>query len=241
VVEQHGGKFPTTSAELLALPGIGPYTAAAIAAITADERIAVVDGNVDRVLARYLALPVPVREAKDLVRSTVQAAVPVRAGDFAQAMMDLGATICAPRAVSCLVCPLQPGCTGTRLDPLAYPVKAEKPVRPNRYGHAFVMRDAAGDVYLRSRPATGLLAKMTEPPVSDWTGVPANPSFPVRADWTHHGQIVHVFTHFRLELDVWSATVVDTVGLPDGWWSDHLASEALPTVFRKALALAGLE
>lgn len=242
VVERHNGVFPVTSLELLTLPGVGPYTSAAIGAISFDERVAVVDGNVDRVLARYLALPVPVREAKDLIRDTVQAAVPERAGDFAQAMMDLGATICAPRAASCLVCPLQPGCAGTRLDPLAYPVKAEKPERPTRYGHAFVMRDAQGDVYLRSRPATGLLAKMTEPPVSDWTSARSDPSFPAVAEWTHHGKIVHVFTHFRLELEVWSATVGDTAGLSDGWWADPrtLGSEALPTVFVKALAAAGL-
>jgi len=242
VVERHDGVFPATSLELLTLPGVGPYTAAAIAAISFDEQVAVVDGNVDRVLARYLALEVPVRAAKDLIRATVQTAVPVRAGDFAQAMMDLGATICAPRAVSCLVCPLQPGCAGTRLDPLTYPVKAEKPVRPTRYGHAFVMRDAEGDVYLRSRPATGLLAKMTEPPVSDWISVKSEPAFPLPADWTHHGQIVHVFTHFRLELEVWSATVRDTAALSEGWWADPrtLGKEALPTVFVKALAAAGL-
>jgi A/G-specific adenine glycosylase len=243
VVEHHGGVFPATSLELLALPGVGPYTAAAIAAISVDERVAVVDGNVDRVLARYLALDVPVRDAKDLIRDTVQAAVPARSGDFAQAMMDLGATICAPRAVSCLVCPLQPGCIGTRLDPLAYPVKAEKPVRPTRYGHAFVMRDASGDVYLRSRLPTGLLAKMTETPVSDWTRTRSEPPFPAAADWTHHGQIVHIFTHFRLELEVWSATIADTSSLDDGWWADPrtLGKEALPTVFVKVLAAAGLE
>jgi A/G-specific adenine glycosylase len=242
VVERHNGLFPATSQELLTLPGVGPYTAAAIAAISFDEPIAVVDGNVDRVLARYLALEVPVRDAKDLIRSTVQAAVPARAGDFAQAMMDLGATICAPRAVICLVCPLQSGCVGTRLDPLTFPIKAEKPVRPTRYGHAFVMRDPQGDVYLRSRPATGLLAKMTEPPVSDWTPTKAEPGFPLPGDWTHHGQIVHVFTHFRLELEVWSATVADTSSLEEGWWADPrtLGKEALPTVFVKALAAAGL-
>ena len=243
VVAQHGGVFPATSLELLTLPGIGPYTAAAIAAISADERVAVVDGNFDRVLARYLALGVPVRHTKDLIRDTVQAAVPARAGDFAQAMMDLGATICAPRAASCLVCPLQPGCTGTRSDPLAYPVKAEKPERPTRYGHAFVMRDASGDVYLRSRPPTGLLAKMTETPVSDWTGTKSDPAFPVPGDWSHSGQVVHVFTHFRLELEIWSATIADISTLEDGWWSDprQLEAEALPTLFRKALAVAGFE
>jgi A/G-specific adenine glycosylase len=243
VVERHNGAFPATSLELLSLPGIGPYTAAAIGAISFDEPVAVVDGNVDRVLARYLALDVPVRDAKDMIRSTVQAAVPARAGDFAQAMMDLGATICAPRAVSCLVCPLHSGCLGTRLDSLTYPVKAEKPVRPTRYGHAFVMRDAVGDVYLRSRPPTGLLAKMTEPPVSDWTSAKADPAFPLPADWIHRGQIVHVFTHFRLELEVWSATVVDASSLEEGWWADpsNLGTEALPTVFVKALGAAGLE
>ena len=243
IVDRHGGVAPTTALELLDLPGIGPYTAAAIAAICFDERVAVVDGNVDRVLARYLALDVPVNDAKSLIRNTVQASVPTRAGDFAQALMDLGATICAPRAVNCLVCPLQPGCAGTRLDPLAFPVKSEKPERPTRYGHAFIMRDASGNVFLRTRPDKGLLAKMTEPPVSEWTSVKSEPAFPLPADWTHHGLIVHVFTHFRLELEVWSATVRDTAALNEGWWADPhtLGKEALPTVFVKALAAAGLQ
>ena len=243
VVERFGGQFPATSAELLTLPGIGPYTAAAIAAITADERIAVVDGNVDRVVARYIALDVPVRDAKDEVRATVQAAVPGRAGDFAQALMDLGATICAPKRASCLICPLEPGCLGARGNPLLYPVKAEKAERPTRYGHAFVMRDASGDVYLQTRAETGLLAKMTETPVSDWTSAPRPVAHPLPADWRHHGQVVHVFTHFRLELEIWSATVADTAGLSEGWWADprELDNEALPSVFRKVLAVAGVE
>jgi A/G-specific adenine glycosylase len=242
VVERHDGVFPNTSTSLLTLPGIGPYTGAAIAAIAFNEPIAVVDGNVDRVLARYLTLDVPVRNAKDEIRSTVQSSVPARAGDFAQALMDLGATICAPRIANCLICPLSPGCAGRRLDPLAYPVKAEKPDRPTRYGHAFVMRDADGDVFLRTRADKGLLAKMTEPPVSDWTGSKQDPAYPLAATWRHHGQIVHVFTHFRLELEVWSATVPDPKLLEDGWWTDprNLNAEALPTVFRKALAAAGL-
>jgi len=242
VVERHGGVMPDTYRELLTLPGIGPYTAAAIAAIAFDERVAVVDGNVDRVLARYLALPVPVRDAKDLIRYTVQAAVPPRAGDFAQALMDLGATICAPRAANCLICPLNDGCAGHRLDPLLFPVKPEKPVRRTRYGHAFVMLDADGDVFLRTRPDTGLLAKMTETPGSDWTGQPSTPDFPVAADWRHRGQVVHVFTHFRLELEIWLATVPEPASLAEGWWADprEFEAEALPTLFRKALAAAGL-
>jgi A/G-specific adenine glycosylase len=243
VVDRFGGRFPGSSAELLSLPGIGPYTAAAIAAITADERVAVVDGNVDRVVARYLALDVPVRDAKDEVRATVQAVVPERAGDFAQAMMDLGATICAPKRASCLICPLEPGCLGARRNPLLYPVKAAKADRPTRYGHAFVMRDADGDIYLRTRAATGLLAQMTETPGSPWTDDPREVAHPLAADWRHHGQVVHVFTHFRLELEVWSAVITATEALHEGWWADprELENEALPSVFRKVLVAAGVE
>ena len=243
VAERFGGRFPTSSVELLTLPGIGPYTAAAISAICADERIAVVDGNVDRVVARYLALPVPVRDAKDLVRGTVQQAVPARAGDFAQALMDLGATICAPRNASCMLCPLQPGCVGTRVDPLRFPVKAEKPDRPTRYGHAFVIFDSVGDVYLEKRENKGLLGGMTQMPVSAWgpERLPLRP--PLVAEWRSHGQIVHVFTHFRLELEVWSARAADPAALDAGWWASpgELDAEALPSVFRKALAAAGVE
>ena len=242
VVERFDGKFPTNAPELLTLPGIGAYTSAAIAAIAADQQIAVVDGNVDRVLARYLALEIPVRDAKDLVRETVQAAVPVRAGDFAQALMDLGATICAPRAALCMLCPLHAGCRGAKHEPLHYPIKAEKPERPTRYGHAFVISDADGGVYLQTRAKTGLLAQMTETPTSPWSGERRPAAFPLAADWAAHGQVVHVFTHFRLELEIWSARIADTSALEGGWWADprELAAEALPSVFRKVLA-AGLE
>ena len=243
VAERFGGRFPTSSVELLTLPGIGPYTAAAISAICADERIAVVDGNVDRVLARYLALSVPVRDAKDVVRGAVQQAVPERAGDFAQALMDLGATICAPRNASCMLCPISQGCAGARVEPLRFPVKAEKPERPTRYGHAFVMFDSAGDVYLEKRDSKGLLGGMTQVPVSAWgpEQLPLRP--PVEAEWRSHGQVVHVFTHFRLELEVWSARAADPAALEAGWWASpgELDAEALPSVFRKALAAAGVE
>jgi len=240
VVARHGGHFPGTAAGLLALPGIGPYTAAAIAAIAADEPVAVVDGNVERVLARYLALGVPVREAKAQIRAAVQEAVPARAGDFAQALMDLGATICTPRVALCASCPLQPGCAGARIGPLAFPVKPAKADRPTRYGHAFVMRDGDGDVYLQTRAEKGLLAQMTEVPVSAWGAAPADPAYPLAAAWRHRGRVVHVFTHFRLELEVWSATVPDPSLLAAGWWADpaELGAEALPTVFRKVLAAA---
>ena len=243
VVDAHGGKFPQTSTGLQALPGIGAYTSAAISAICFDEPIAVLDGNLDRVLARYFALGVPVREAKDRLRAALQANVPERSGDFAQAMMDIGATICAPRAASCLICPLQPGCRATREgEPLRYPIKPEKAERPTRRGHAFVMTDASGDVYLQSRPGKGLLAGMTEVPTSDWAAEAGEAAYPLAATWRHRGQVVHVFTHFRLELEIWSAEV-SPEGLDAGWWSPPhaLKGEALPTLFRKVLAQAGLE
>lgn len=243
VVDQHGGVFPQTSAELQTLPGIGAYTSAAIAAICFDERVAVLDGNLDRVLARYYALPVPVREAKDELRAALQASVPERAGDFAQAMMDLGATICAPRMAACMLCPIQPECIATRSgDPTIYPVKAAKAERPTRRGHAYVMLDADGDVYLQSRPTNGLLGGMTEVPGSDWAATLPDADYPAVADWRHRGTIVHVFTHFRLELEVWSASVVPAA-LDGGWWAEPraLRGEALPTLFRKVLAEAGLD
>jgi A/G-specific adenine glycosylase len=240
-VENHGGAFPDTEARLLELPGIGPYTAAAIAAISFDERAAVIDGNVERVMARYLALDRPPRVAKDDIRAELQRAVPPRAGDFAQAMMDLGATICAPKATLCMLCPLQENCRAAAMGtPLAFPVKAEKAARPARYGHAFVIYDADGDVFLRKRAESGLLAQMTEAPNSGWGAEPAAPEFPFAAGWQRHGRIVHVFTHFRLELDVWSAVAIDPKALADGWWASPRAldAEALPMLFRKVLAAA---
>lgn len=243
VVRECDGIFPQTSAGLQTLPGVGAYTSAAVAAICFDEPVAVLDGNLDRVLARYYALPVPVREAKEELRAALQAAVPSRAGDFAQAMMDLGATICAPRSTACMLCPLQPGCLAAKAgDPTIYPVKAAKAERPLRRGHAYVMRDADGDVYLRGRPVNGLLGGMTEVPGSDWSAALPGADYPAQGDWRHRGQVVHVFTHFRLELEVWSA-VVDATGLDDGWWAEPAAlkGEALPTLFRKVLAAAGLD
>jgi A/G-specific adenine glycosylase len=242
VVRDHAGVFPDTAAGLASLPGIGAYTSAAIAAICFDERIAVLDGNLDRVLARYYALAVPVREAKDDLRGALQIAVPERAGDFAQAMMDLGATICAPRKALCLLCPLQDGCLAFHEgSPERYPIKPEKAEKPVRRGHAFVMTDAQGDVFLRSRPGRGLLGGMTEVPTSEWGAEAGEPAYPAKASWQHRGQVVHVFTHFRLELDVWSAQVEPECP-DDGWWTEPkaLRSEALPTLFRKVLAQAGV-
>jgi A/G-specific adenine glycosylase len=241
IVERHGGVFPATAAALRDLPGIGDYTSAAIAAICHDEPVAVVDGNVDRVVARYLALPKPVREEKPLVRATVQHAVPQRAGDFAQAMMDLGATICAPRRANCLLCPLEPDCLGARTgNPLAFPVPPVKAERPSRHGHAFVIRHPDGKVFLRQRGPKGMLAKMTETPGSEWSDTETSVTFPFVGDWREVGEVNHTFTHFHLTLTVWSITA-DTP-LDEGWWAEEamLDREALPSLFRKVLKVGGV-
>ncbi len=242
VANEYGGIFPRSAVELQALPGIGPYTAAAIAAICYDERIAVLDGNVERVLARYTALEVPVREAKSELRAALQDNVPPRAGDFAQALMDLGASLCAPRVATCMLCPLQPGCEGAATGrPTDFPIKPARAERPTRYGHAFIMTRPDGAVRLRQRADTGMLASMTEVPGTHWAGQQVDPDFPVAGDWANKGRVSHVFTHFRLELDVWALAVT---GAPDdsGWWAHPgaLDNEALPSLFRKVLAAGGL-
>ncbi|HWA20178.1 MAG TPA: A/G-specific adenine glycosylase [Devosia sp.] len=241
VAEVHGGIFPATRDRLLKLPGIGPYTAAAIAAIAFDEPVAVIDGNVERVMARYRALPVPVADAKDALRADLQSAIPARAGDFAQALMDLGAMICAPRAALCAVCPLVAGCEGARLRPLDYPVKIPKTDRPVRHGHAFIIHNPKGEVLLVQRPDKGLLAKMTGTPVSDWLATEEPAQFPFRATWHKRGHVTHVFTHFRLELDIWSALVSTPPDISGRFVAPRdLHAEALPSLFRKVLAAAGL-
>lgn len=233
------GVFPTNAQELLTLPGVGPYTAAAVASICFDERVAVVDGNVERVMARQLLLDKPVRDAKPLIKDAVQALVPKRAGDFAQAMMDLGATICTPRVANCEKCPLVGDCAAQELaDPTIYPVKAPKKPKPERFGHAFVLANKSGQVWLRKRPEKGLLAKMAEVPGSEWTDTLSAPVYPAPGDWVTTGQVVHVFTHFKLTLTVWHvATDMDVVDV-GGWWSgqNEIGGEALPTLFRKVLA-----
>lgn len=241
IVAEHGGNFPDRAEALQALPGIGPYTSAAIAAICFDEQVAVVDGNVERVMARFLTLDVPVRDAKPLIREQVQRAVPERAGDFAQAMMDLGASLCAPRAASCLLCPIQPGCAGAASgQPTDFPVKPIKVERPVRFGHAFIFMRDDGAIWLRKRPEKGLLAKMTEVPGSDWTGDRQAVVRPKGFSWRKRGQVVHIFTHFRLELDVWITSATELLDR-DGWWSPvtQLPDEALPSLFRKVIAVVG--
>ena len=232
VASDHGGVFPDTEAALLALPGVGAYTAAAVAAIAFDRPANVVDGNVERVMSRLFALEAPLPAARPELRRLAALFVSDdRPGDWPQALMDLGSGVCRPKSPSCERCPLAFGCEGLKTgDPARYPRKMKKAERPHRLGHAFVLRDAAGRIGLVKRPDRGLLGGMLGLPTSDWS---AQPPFqpPVVADWRDVGAVEHVFTHFSLGLTV-------HVGEGEGdflWTETGEALSALPTVFRKAL------
>lgn len=249
IVNELGGRFPDTIAGLEALPGVGPYTAAAIAAIAFGLPAAAVDGNVERVISRYYRVEEPLPGAKPRVRALAQALVPQRRpGDFAQAMMDLGATVCTPRGPSCGLCPWRAGCGAHAAgDMETFPRKAPKKAVPQRYGAAFVLVRDDGAVLLRVRPPRGLLGGMDEPPGSDWREAPAPPEAaallaeaPFPARWrAAPGAVRHVFTHFRLTLTVFVAPAPpDFVPPPGCRWEPRrsLAAAALPNVMRKAVA-----
>lgn len=220
VVRDHDGRFPGTEAALRTLPGIGAYTAAAIAAIAFGRRAVVVDGNVERLVSRLFAIDEPSRKA---IADHADSLTPdERPGDYAQAMMDLGAKICRPRAPLCLVCPVASGCMARRQgNPEAYPARRAKSPRPSRTGSAYVL-EHDGQVLLERRPSSGLLGGMT--------GFADTP--PADADWRARGQVRHVFTHFGLTLDIFHAEAASrTDGL---WWPiADLAQAGLPTLFRK--------
>ncbi|GIX12389.1 MAG: A/G-specific adenine glycosylase [Paracoccaceae bacterium] len=228
------GGFPDREEALRALPGIGPYTAAAIAAIAFDRPAVVVDGNVERVVARLFALTDPLPGAKAGLRARAAALTPrARPGDHAQAMMDLGATICTPRRPACGACPVA-GLCAARAQGIAetLPARAPRARRPERRGIAYVARRGDGAVLFERRPARGLLGGMLGLPGTDWTEAPPRPAPPLAADWRPAGSVRHVFTHFALTLSVEVAAVTDGPGLflrPD--------PAALPSVMRKALRL----
>jgi A/G-specific adenine glycosylase len=239
-----GGRFPDTVGGLAKLPGIGAYTAAAIAAIAFDRPAAVVDGNVERVIARLDAMEVPLPDAKPAIRAAVEELVPdERPGDFAQAMMDLGATICTPKRPSCMICPLNADCRALSLgDPERFPLREAKPERPGRIGAAFVAVRGDGSVLLRKRKEDGLLGGMAEVPGSDWTarrdGATDADAAPFPANWRLAGRVQHVFTHFALDLTVWRADVPELAAPEGWWWSNDIRAEALPTVMKKAIEVA---
>jgi A/G-specific adenine glycosylase len=252
VVRDYDGAFPRAEIELLKLPGIGPYTAAAISAIAFGEKATPVDGNVERVVSRLFAVRQPLPTAKPEIRRLAATLTPQRrAGDFAQAMMDLGAEICTPKKPSCLVCPVQQDCAASAQN-LAelLPLKAAKTARPSRYGIAFLVQREDGAVLLRQRPEAGLLGGMLEVPSTAWgdalpSKTQAMRSAPVSASWMPvAGTVVHVFTHFRLELVVYRALVPLDAGFT--LWAEpercrwvhrrDLHAQALPSVMKKIIA-----
>ncbi|MCP3729507.1 A/G-specific adenine glycosylase [Sphingomonas sp. MG17] len=239
VAVEHGGQLPGTEAELRKLPGFGAYTAAAVAAIAFGERAVVVDGNVERVIARLFAVADPLPGAKPRIRELADSVTPdERAGDFAQAMMDLGATICTPRSPKCLLCPLAKRCDA-RADgrPDAYPVKARKKARPTRYGTMFWV-ERNGAVLLVRRPARGLLGGMRALPTGPWADSPPGvEGAPFAAGWAlHNATVSHGFTHFELVSALASVTIDGQAGAIEGeWWPiAELDSAGLPTVFARA-------
>ncbi|MEO0622022.1 MAG: A/G-specific adenine glycosylase [Pseudomonadota bacterium] len=236
VAEAHGGVFPDTEDELRALPGIGAYTAAAVAAIAFDRPAAVLDGNIERVMARLFAEADPLPGVKPtLYAHAARLTPPARPGDHAQALMDLGATVCTPRSPACGVCPLMVRCEGRRKGIAAtLPVKAPKKVKPTRHGWVWALVDHESQLMVVRRPEKGLLGGMLALPSSDWTETLPPPDPPAQADWREIGEVRHTFTHFHLRLTVMMAEA-DTTGSVTRPLAE--AADAMPTVFAKAVRL----
>ncbi|MGI9369828.1 MAG: A/G-specific adenine glycosylase [Ruegeria sp.] len=241
VANDFGGRFPDTYDKMLKLQGIGPYTAAAIAAIAFDRCETVMDGNVERVISRLHDIHDPLPGSKPVLKDRAAALTPnMRPGDYAQAVMDLGATICTPKSPACGICPLQMACLarvkGTAAE---LPKKAAKRPKPTRLGHIYVSCRTDGAMLLERRPDKGLLGGMLGWPGSEWSEAPAECP-PFAAQWNLiPGEVRHTFTHFHLILMVWTSDV------PDNWQPSNLRiigkhdfqPGALPTVMRKAYDL----
>jgi A/G-specific adenine glycosylase len=249
LVAQHDGKFPDTEDNLRTLPGVGAYTAAAIAAIAFDRKATPVDGNIERVIARLFAIQEPLPAAKAEIRARAESLTPQkRAGDFAQAMMDLGATLCSPKNPACSLCPWNASCEARRRgDPETFPRKSPKANGQLRRGAAFVALREDGAILVRTRPPQGLLGGMTEVPTTEWSSefseksaLTGAPSF--GGSWRRlPGAVTHTFTHFPLELTVYTARVPKRTRAPQGarWLArEEIAEAAFPNVMRKVIAHA---
>lgn len=242
-VAARGGTFPGTEAELRTLPGLGAYTAAAVAAIAFGERATVIDANVERVIARLFAIETPLPAARKPIRAQTEQLTPAsRPGDFAQAMMDLGATICTPRNPRCLLCPLADHCAARNAGPEQFPVKPAKAAKPQRKGRAFWI-ERGGAVWLVRRPEAGMLGGMRALPDDGWSargdGALARP---LADGWSLAGVVRHSFTHFDLDLQLmlYSGPDLDRLKTDNGeWWPlDRIEDAGLPTLFAKAARLA---
>ena len=252
LIERHGGEFPASESALCELPGIGGYTAAAIAAIAFDQVAMPVDGNIERVIARLYALPLSLPAGKaEIARRARALTPPQRTGDFAQAMMDLGATICTPKKPACALCPWNATCSAhARGEAELFPRRAPKREGQMRRGAAFLARRADDCVLLRTRPVRGLLGGMAEVPTTEWTadfdakkalrGAPCFGPSQKPMTWRKlTGVVRHVFTHFPLELTVYRTEVARKAKAPDGarWVAiAQLADEPLPSLMRKVVA-----
>jgi A/G-specific adenine glycosylase len=236
VVAQHGGVFPADLAALRALPGVGPYTAAAIAAIAFDRAEVVVDGNVERVMARVFAIETPLPLAKpELVQAASTLTPKLRAGDYAQAVMDLGATICTPRQPACAICPWTAGCQA-RAEGIAaeLPRKLAKAAKPTRTGQVWLGRRADGAILLERRADKGLLGGTLGFPGSGWDG--SNADAPAAGNWAEVGMVRHTFTHFHLDLTVLTADLAHNIAPHRGEFHgpNAVSAQDLPTLMRKA-------
>ena len=245
IVAEHEGKFPQTFDELKKLPGIGDYTASAIASIAFDQPVPVLDGNVERVMSRHRRIEAYFPEAKAETKLMLGEILDLnRPGEFAQATMDLGATICTPKRPACALCPVNEDCLGLQNgDAELFPYKKPKARKPTRKGAAFVIQNQNGDVFLCKRPQEGLLAGMTQVPTTDWNsrqdGSVDTSEAPIGAVWQKMGVAKHTFTHFHLYLTVWKTCSSRTPNL-SGWWCDRnmLKDEAIPTIMRNVIKIA---
>lgn len=256
VTDAYGGRFPRSAAELIKLPGIGPYTAAAVSAIAFDQPAVVVDGNIERVIARLFCLKTPLPKVKaEIYRHGSRLTPQRRAGDYCQSLMDLGATICTPRQPKCDSCPLQRQCAAFRANDMqTYPVRAARKPKPTRHGFIFWISNPEGEILLRRRPEKGLLGGMMEFPSSDWQELEIGQAaaihklgdvIQVRADAirSDFARVKHSFTHFHLYLSPLAIGVEADVELsdPECRWihPDRFSDHALPTLMRKVATAVG--
>ncbi|MGA2794323.1 MAG: A/G-specific adenine glycosylase [Roseiarcus sp.] len=247
-IARRGGAFPPGEAELRALPGVGAYTAAAIAAIAFNRHASPVDGNIARIMTRLRVIDAPIAKARGAIAAAAAALTPVdRPGDFAQALMDIGATICAPRNPDCPACPLRPACAAAATgQPQAYPRKESRKARPQRRGAAFFAQASDGSILLRARPPEGLLGGTVELPGTPWSvdfaSDAAASAAPFAALWRlAPGLVEQAFTHFSLRLNVYVARLAGKPPAHDGcFWVAQREIErvALSSVMRKAVAHA---
>jgi A/G-specific adenine glycosylase len=245
IKEHHGGKFPSTITDLLQLPGIGPYSAAAIASIAFNQPETVVDGNVMRVISRLFAVTDPLPKSAPALTKLAKTLTPLhRPGDYAQAIMDLGATLCTPKSPACFRCPWNSSCEGYKQgDPESYPRRLPKPEKPTRFGIAWWLVDGEGKFALVKRPPKGLLAHMMGVPTTPWEDTPFSvekgaPLAPLPGQWhLLPGEIKHTFTHFHLRLQVMTLSLQEKGQASSFKWCapEEMDQHALPTLMKKII------